>query len=66
MPCGLRSVRDYRIQSTSRPFDIVMESQHLGEFTRDETPAPFGRHTGETGQAFTPEAREAIRIRSRP
>ena len=58
--CGLRDVRDYRIRSTSSPFNIVAKSLRLGDFTREETLALLGQHTRETGQAFTPEAREAI------
>ena len=59
--CGLRDVRDYRIRSTSSPFNIVAESLRLGDFTRKETLALLGQHTEETGQVFTDEAREAIR-----
>ena len=33
--CGLRDVRDYRIRSTSSPFNIVAESLRLGDFTHD-------------------------------
>ena len=58
--CGLRDVRDYRIRSTSSPFNIVAESLRLGDFTREETLTLLDQHTRETGQAFTPEAREAI------
>ena len=58
--CGLRDVRDYRIRSTSSPFNIVAESLRLGDFTQEETLALLGQHTGETGQAFTDGAREAI------
>ena len=58
--CGLRDVRDYRIRSTSSPFNIVAESLRLGDFTREETLALLGQHTRETGQAFTDDAREAI------
>ncbi len=58
--CGLRDVRHYRIRSTSSPFNIVAESLRLADFTREETLALLGQHTRETGQAFTPEAREAI------
>ena len=63
--CGLRGVRDYRIHSTSSPFNIVAESLRLGDFTQEETLALLGQHTAETGQAFTPEAREAIRTQTR-
>ncbi len=58
--CGLRDVRDYRIRSTSSPFNIVAKSLRLGDFTREETLALLDQHTRETGQAFTDDAREAI------
>ena len=58
--CGLRDVRDYRIRATSSPFNIVAESLRLGDFTQEETLALLDQHTGETGQAFTDDAREAI------
>ena len=58
--CGLRDVRDYRVHSTSSPFNIAAESLRLGDFTREETLALLDQHTRETGQAFTPDAREAI------
>ena len=58
--CGLRDVRDYRIRSTSSPFNIVAESLRLGDFTQEETLALLDQHTGETGQTFTDDAREAI------
>ena len=58
--CGLRDVRDYRIRSTSSPFNIVAKSLRLGDFTQEETLTLLDQHTGETGQAFTDDAREAI------
>ena len=58
--CGLRDVRDYRIRSTSSPFNIVAKSLRLGDFTQEETLALLDQHTAETGQAFTDAAREAI------
>ena len=58
--CGLRDVRDYRIRSTSSPFNIVAESLRLGDFTQEETLTLLDQHTEETGQAFTDDAREAI------
>ena len=58
--CGLRDVRDYRIRSTSSPFNIVAESLRMGDFTQEETLALLDQHTGETGQAFTDDARKAI------
>ena len=63
--CGLRDVRDYRIRSTSSPFNIVAKSLRLGDFTQEETLALLDQHTGETGQAFTDEAREAIWTQTR-
>ena len=56
--CGMRDVRDYR--STGSPFNIVAKSLRLGDFSREETLALLGQHTAETGQAFTPEARETV------
>ena len=58
--CGLRDVRDYRIRSTSSPFNIVAKSLRLGDFTQEEALALLDQHTGETGQAFTDDARKAI------
>ena len=58
--CGLRDVRDYRIRSTSSPFNIVAKSLRLGDFTQEETLTLLDQHTEETGQAFTDDAREAI------
>ena len=58
--CGLRDVRDYRVHSTSSPFNIVAKSLRLRDFTRDETLALLGQHRAETGQAFTPEALAAV------
>ena len=58
--CGLRDVRDYRIRSTSSPFNIVAESLRLGDFMQEETLTLLDQHTGETGQTFTDDAREAI------
>ena len=58
--CGLRDVRDYRIHSTSSPFNIVAKSLRLEDFTREETLALLDQHREETGQAFTDDAKEAI------
>ena len=63
--CGLRDVRDYRIRSTSSPFNIVAKSLRLGDFTQEETLALLGQHTAETGQPFTDAAREAIWTQTR-
>ena len=58
--CGLRDVRDYRMDSTGSPFNIVAKSLRLGDFSRKETLALLGQHTAGTGQAFAPEAQEAV------
>ncbi len=66
--CGVRDVRDYRIHSTSRneviaggsAFNIKAESLRLGDFRRAEVEALVGQHTEDTGQAFLPEAIEAV------
>ena len=58
--CGLRDMRDYRIRTGTSPFNIAAESVRLGDFTREETAALLGQHTADTGQAFAPEALDAV------
>jgi len=66
--CGVRDLRDYRIQASSEKaaivggsaFNIKAESLHLGDFDRQETAALLLEHTAETGQLFTPDALELI------
>ena len=66
--CGVRDVRDYRIQSSAEnaiiaggsAFNIRAESLRLGDFSRPEVEALLAQHTEATGQAFTDEARAAI------
>ena len=66
--CGVRDVRDYRIQSTTEnavitggsAFNIKAQSLRLGDFSQDEVRALLVQHTEETGQVFTPEAMELI------
>ena len=66
--CGVRDVRDYRIQSTAEnaiiaggsAFNIKAKSLRLGDFPPDEVQALLGQHTEETGQEFTADALEMI------
>ena len=66
--CGVRDVRDYRIQSSAEnaiiaggsAFNIRAESLRLGDFSRSEVESLLAQHTEETGQAFTDEAGAAI------
>ena len=66
--CGVRDVRDYRIRSGARnalvlggsAFNIKSKSLRLGDFSETETRTLLAQHTGETGQAFTPGALEAV------
>ena len=66
--CGVRDVRDYRIQSTAEnvmiaggsAFNIKARSLRLGDFSRDEVLTLLGQHTKETGQAFTPDALDTV------
>ena len=65
--CGVRDIRDYRIRSSTgeviaggSPFNVAAESLRLGDFTNAETCALMQQHTEETGQCFTPAAREAV------
>ena len=41
-------------------FNIKSRSLRLGDFTRAEVEGLLGQHTAESGQAFTPEALEAV------
>ncbi|MXX41289.1 MAG: ATP-binding protein [Gemmatimonadetes bacterium] len=66
--CGVRDVRDYRIQSTAEnaiiaggsAFNIKARSLRLGDFSRAEVLALLGQHTEETGQRFTADALETV------
>ena len=66
--CGVRDVRDYRIQSTSEnaiiaggsAFNIRTESLRLGDFTRDEVQLLLTQHTETTGQIFAENAQNVI------
>ena len=66
--CGVRDVRDYRIQSTAEnaliaggsAFNIKARSLRLGDFSPEEVLALLGQHTKATGQVFTPEALETV------
>lgn len=58
--CGVRDVRDYRIQSTEgkevvaggSAFNIRAVSLRMGDFTFDEVQRLYAVHTQETGQIF--------------
>ena len=71
--CGVRDVRDYRIHASSRKdivtggsaFNIKAESLRMGDFSEDEMRALLAQHTGETGQAFEPDALEYLWTRTR-
>ncbi len=66
--CGVRDVRDYRIQSSAEnaiiaggsAFNIRAESLRLGDFSRPEVEALLAQHTAVTGQAFTDAARHDV------
>lgn len=66
--CGVRDVRDYRIQSTAEnaiiaggsAFNIRTESLRLGDFTRVEVQQLLTQHTETTGQIFAENAQNAI------
>ncbi|MDJ0837382.1 MAG: ATP-binding protein [Acidobacteriota bacterium] len=66
--CGVRDVRDYRIQASSEKdpvtggsaFNVKAASLRLGNFNEAETHALLQQHTDETGQVFSPEAKAAI------
>ncbi len=66
--CGVRDVRDYRIQSTAEnaiitggsAFNIKAESLRLGTFSLAEVQTLLAQHTEETGQVFTDDAQYAL------
>ena len=60
--CGVRDVRDYRIQSGNQEiitggsaFNIKAKSLRLGNFSSDDIRELYGQHTTETGQSFAEE-----------
>src|SRR5262249_30281640 len=62
--CGLRDLRDYKTAAGGdpkrlggpSPFNIIVESLRLGNFTLDEVRDLYGQHTADTGQEFTADA----------
>lgn len=66
--CGMKDVRDYQAAAgieparlgTASPFNVKVESERIGDFTRAEVNELLDQHTTETGQAFTPEARDRL------
>ncbi len=63
--CGMRDVRDYRMGAAGSPFNVAAKSLRLGDFSRQDVQALLAQHTGETGQAFTPEALDAVWTQTR-
>ena len=57
--CGLREV------TRGSPFNIAAKSLRLGDFSQEQTLALLAQHTEETGQAFTPEALDALWTQTR-
>ncbi len=68
--CGVRDVRDYRIQTTAgsdteiitggSAFNIKAVSLRLGDFAENEVSELLMQHTEATGQAFKPEAHATL------
>lgn len=62
--CGLRDVRDYKVASGGNPdrvsgpspFNIIVKSLRMGDFTGEQVAELYRQHTTETGQEFSPEA----------
>jgi hypothetical protein len=56
--CGVRDVRDYRIEAEKQvvaggsAFNIKDESLRLGDFSPEEIETLYRQHTAETGQPF--------------
>jgi hypothetical protein len=61
MLCGMRDVRDYKRVSgggpqrlgSASPFNVMVTSLRLANFTLAEVAKLYAQHTAETGQAFT-------------
>ena len=70
--CGVRDVRDYRIQlggsdgivTPGSAFNIKAESVRMGDFSEDDIRALLGQHTEATGQVFTDGAIGTVRRRT--
>ena len=68
MLCGVRDVRDYRIQSSAEnalvaggsAFNVKAESLRLGDFNEAEVRTLLDQHTRKTGQSFTLEALKTV------
>ena len=66
--CGVRDVRDYRIHSAAEKavvaggsaFNVKAKSLRLGDFSPFEVGTLLEQHTEETGQAWTPGAKDTI------
>jgi len=66
--CGVRDVRDYRIQSSAEnaviaggsAFNVRAKSLRLGDFSSEEVESVLAQHTAETGQGFSTEALAAV------
>ena len=71
--CGVRDVRDYRIQSGAEnaviaggsAFNVKARSLRLGDFSREEVVALLEQHTGETRQEFTADAVDKVWTQTR-
>ncbi|WP_250284687.1 hypothetical protein [Frankia sp. CiP1_Cm_nod2] len=66
--CGLRDVRHYKVAAGGSPelsggpspFNVIVESLRLGDFTLDEIHDLYSQHTAETDRVFTDEAVEQV------
>lgn len=66
--CGIRDIRDYRIQSKDdvnpvaggSAFNISVRSFRLRDFNQTEVDSLLEQHTKESGQLFSSEAKELI------
>jgi len=58
--CGLRDVRDYKAASggdptrlgTASPFNVLVESLSMGNFSAAQVAELYGQHSADTGQPF--------------
>lgn len=62
--CGMRPIREYKAASggnpetlgSASPFNIIVDSLSIANFTKDEVTELYSQHTADTGQPFTPDA----------
>jgi hypothetical protein len=66
--CGMQNIRDYKAASggnpatlvSSSPFNIIVDSLRIADFTREQIAELYAQHTAETGQEFAADAIDRV------